>query len=577
MRVAVPERGGRAASGGVSGMLSAETRTGAFGAGVLRITLQGGQFRIETPDGIELTPTGAKAQGLLALVATDRHLRRGGRVWLIDKLWSDRAQPQGQASLRQALVEIRKALGPPWAEAFLTDRRAVALDPDMVEVATEEGGAGGGGVFLEGIDIRDPPEFEDWLRQMRAATEADSGAGGSGGGLILPAVQPTARPQLVLEAHSRPGEAARDTEDWFIDVLFRTLGEQFTYDIHFQMPEQAPPPGGLVQMKVQSFAQGPLAGAMRVVVVEMPGGRTLWTETLRPPGGGEEGTVALYALSHRALRAVSDGLRQASATQPGDPDANHLAAQALQNMFSMRGEALETADRQLVAALALEERGVFHAWRAQLAAIRHIEQTGRDRDELDALSRAAGGARALELECQNSSVLSGVANARLVLEGDGIAAGNLAQAGGVDANPPANPLAWWALANARLYSGQAEDAWQAAVMSQRLAAKSNFRFWTDFQVSLVAAVTGRTREAIDFGELSGALAPNFRPPMRYLTALYAAQGGDRENATRAARQLTLREPGFTLDKLLNDPPNYPVSMMRQAGLLDRARLSELDL
>ena len=538
-----------------------------MGTGVLRITLRG-QFRIETPDGVELTPVGAKAQGLLALLATDRHLRRG-RVWLIDKLWSDRAQPQGQASLRQALVEIRKALGP-WAGAFITDRRAVALDPDMVTVDAGPTAEPGGGTFLEGIDIRDQ-EFEDWLRQMRASVEDPATQAGQGGRLMgLPPTQPSPRPQLVLEAHSHPGDSARDTEDWFIDVLFRTLGEQFTYDIHFQMPQQAPP-GGLVLMKVQSFAQGPLAGSMRVVVVEMPAGRTLWTETLRP-GGGEAGTVALYALSHRALRAVSDGLSQASGPHPGDADANHLAAMALQNMFSMRGEALEKADRQLVAALALEERGVFHAWRAQLAAIRHIEQTGRDRGELDALSHAAC-ARALELESQNSSVLSGVANARLVLEGDGIAAGNLAQAG-VDANP-ANPLAWWALANARLYSGQAEDAWEAAVMSQRLAAKSNFRFWTDFQVSLVAAVTGRHREAIDFGELSGALAPNFRPPMRYLTALYAAQG-DRENATRAARQLAQREPGFTLAKLMDDPA-YPVSMMRQAGLLDRARLSEIDL
>ena len=561
MRFAISEQGREAS--GVSGMSLAETRTGVTDTGVLRITLRG-QFRIETPEGVELTPVGAKAQGLLALVATDRHLRRG-RVWLIDKLWSDRAQPQGQASLRQALVEIRKALGP-WAEAFITDRRAVALDPDMVTVDAGPTAEPGGGTFLEGIDIRDQ-EFEDWLRQMRTSFEEESA---SGGRLILPEVQPAHRPQLVLEAHSRPGDPARDTEDWFIDVLFRTLGEQFTYDIHFQMPEQAPP-GGLVLMKVQSFAQGPLAGAMRLLVIDMPSGRTLWTETLRP-GGGEEGTVALYALSHRALRAVSEGLRQAGCAQSGDPDANHLAAQALQNMFSMRGAALEKADRQLVAALALEERGVFHAWRAQLAAIRHIEQTGRDRDELNALSRAAC-ARALELESQNSSVLSGVANARLVLEGDGIAAGNLAQAG-VDANP-ANPLAWWALANARLYAGQAEDAWDAAVMSQRLAAKSNFRFWTDFQVSLVAAVTGRHREAIEFGELSGALAPNFRPPMRYLTALYAGQG-DRENATRAARQLAEREPGFTLGKLMNDPA-YPVSMMRQAGLLDRARLSELDL
>ena len=531
--------------------------------GALRISLRG-QFRIEAPDGSEVTPTGAKAQGLMALVASDRHLRRG-RAWLADKLWSDRAQPQAQASLRQCLSEIRKTLGP-WADGFVTDRRVVALDPARVVVDSAPSADPGGGVFLEGLDVRDP-EFEDWLRQMRASGPQSAGAPVGQGGGVMP--RPKRPAQVVLLASSAPGTPTRDAEDWFIDVLFRTLSEQFTYDIHFQMPDQAAA-GAMVVMTVQTFGPGPLDGATRVVVSEMPAGRTLWTETQKG-APGEGGRIALYALSHRALRALSDGL-SAPTRVPGDPDANHLAAQALQNMFSMRKEGLELADRQLVAALALEERGVFHAWRAQLAAIRHIEQTGRDRQDLTDLSRAAA-ARALEMESQNSSVLSGVANARLVLEDDPIAAGTLAKAG-VDANP-ANPLAWWALANARLYSGQAEDAWSAALMSQRLAARSNFRFWTDFQVSLVAAVTGRAREAIEMGELSGALAPNFRPPMRYLTALYA-QKGDRENALRAARQLALREPDFAVSKLVDDPA-YPVSMMRQAGLIDRARLAEIDL
>ena len=115
--------------------------------------------------GVDLTPRGRKSQGLLALVAVSPALRRS-RSWLQDKLWSDRPQEQGSASLRQCLTEVRASLGR-HVDCLMTDRGWVALDPARVHVLAERDQAELDDVeFLEGLDIRDP-EFEHWVRDQR--------------------------------------------------------------------------------------------------------------------------------------------------------------------------------------------------------------------------------------------------------------------------------------------------------------------------------------------------------------------------------------------------------------------------
>jgi DNA-binding SARP family transcriptional activator len=92
---------------------------------------------------------------------------RRSRAWLQDKLWSDRPQEHGAASLRQCLTEIRSILREHPA-CFKTEAGWIGFDPDRVVVnsAPPDRDAGGDVEFLEGLDIRDP-EFEHWLRDQR--------------------------------------------------------------------------------------------------------------------------------------------------------------------------------------------------------------------------------------------------------------------------------------------------------------------------------------------------------------------------------------------------------------------------
>ena len=129
-----------------------------------------GRMRLLRRDGVEVTPKGRKAQGLLALVGVAPELRRH-RSWLQDKLWSDRPPEQGAASLRQELAGIRRALGEV-SECLTTDGGWVALDPGRVRVRLDPDPAdweltGAPPEFVAGLDIADP-EFEDWVRDQRA-------------------------------------------------------------------------------------------------------------------------------------------------------------------------------------------------------------------------------------------------------------------------------------------------------------------------------------------------------------------------------------------------------------------------
>jgi DNA-binding SARP family transcriptional activator len=127
--------------------------------------------------GEPVTPSRRKAQALLAYLAL-----HAGQAQPRDKLaallWSEAPARRARHSLRQALLEVRRALPP---GALVEDGEAVALDPRAVEIDVarfEQLVAGGTlpgleraaalyrGDLLEGLGVQDPP-FEEWLLAER--------------------------------------------------------------------------------------------------------------------------------------------------------------------------------------------------------------------------------------------------------------------------------------------------------------------------------------------------------------------------------------------------------------------------
>jgi TolB-like protein/Tfp pilus assembly protein PilF len=156
------------------------------------MTLSGG-FEARSGSGEAIELHGRKNQALLAYLAVAPGEPRS-RDKLIALLWSDRGEQQARASLRQALVELRRALDGLEPAPLVADRDAISLDADAIEVdvATFERAIAEGtpdavgravelyrGDLLDGFATIDPA-FEEWLRDERTrlnerAREAFSG------------------------------------------------------------------------------------------------------------------------------------------------------------------------------------------------------------------------------------------------------------------------------------------------------------------------------------------------------------------------------------------------------------------
>ncbi len=522
-----------------------------------------GRFAIRTKSGLDITPTGKKSQALLAILLTSEDGSRG-RGWLQDTLWSDRGREQSAASLRQSLSEIRKSFGN-YSDVLVADRQYVGLVKERVSLGDHLDTSRG--EFLEGLDIRDPV-FGRWLAEMRRRHARR----------VLGAAMPTSasvaagiRSNVVLRTESPPGSSNALDEHLLSDLISKSLREFASIETLCDPTPLAHP--GTLSISLQSFAPADGTTGMRISIEDMDG-RKIWSDAAqsRSVEVPISDDVEMLGLSNRAVGYVVDTVEQDCTMRSGSLDANQLSCLAIQKMFGLRDCDLVEADRLLSDAYEIERRGLFQAWRAYLFAIQFVERRCADADALVEQADQCCN-YALEFEPNNSFVLAAVANARRVLTKNYIQSGELAKMA-VKANP-ANPLAWWSLSAAELYCDDVEGAHHSAVIAQSLARGTRFQYWGDFQRSLTAAVTGRFEESVRMGEASQALAPNFKPPARYLTAIYALTG--RKNmAERSATRLKAIEDDFSIDRLISDPA-YPVSLMRNKDLIDRERLQALEV
>lgn len=522
----------------------------------VRLSLSG-RFCILAPSGEVLTPKAVKQQALLALLASSRTGERG-RGWLQDKLWSTRAPEQASNSLRQALSGIRRSLRD-WQDVFETDHTSVRLRLDMVEVLDLPTD----GEFLEGIDVRDA-EFEEWLSLERSHRQQS---------IVLPMVSSrrAERRSISLVANGAPNEQLAYIENYLADIVAHTLRENLSVDVYSVVPNEVI--ADLLVARVQAMQPDPHTIAIRVSAENNSTNRILWSghETLKTSSLSIHENEDLLALGNQLVNALADHLLIDADHSTERRNATQLGLSALKALFTMNEDQVSLADQNLKAAYDLDPRGIFLSWRAQLRGIQLVERHGVDINEVIDTGMRFADAALLD-DPNNSMVLATVSNARLILDRDVSGATHLSQQS-IQENP-ANPLAWWARSAASLYAEQHEDSYRHAKRGFKLAKGSPYRYWWDMQSALAAAVTGRVSEAIDMAERCAAFAPTFRPPLRYLIALYTATG-QLDLASRKVERLMELEPDFSVDRLAHDP-NYPVSLMRRTKLVSPNDLMRLD-
>ena len=531
----------------------------------LRIVLSG-RFAVMARDTGEVTPVGAKSQALLALLAASPDRTRTRRL-LAEKLWSDRGPEQASGSLRQALTDIRSALGS-HSGVLGADRQKVWLNPDLVAVEVTEAA---NPEFLEGIDVRDR-EFGLWLRleRMRRQTPRLPDAVGFAEGPPhqTPWLRRGSPPRpLVIMLRSQPAsDALVLLEDLLIDCVALSLRETLGLHVYARRPSQLPP--HWIEVSVQAFVTGTGKRGLRVRASEGETGRLLWTGGSAPlPASGpiaDDLETVLFA--NQVVEALGDALTLTPAL--GVPnDALAVLRLAMRKMWTMQPGRMAEAEALFALADQMEPRGVIKAWQAQLRVFRMIERhDGTDpamRDEALELC-----AQAMEREPNNSMVLAVVAYARNALDRDALASVELATRS-VRINP-VNPVAWDSLSIAKLYSGHLAEAHEIAQRVQKMGAMRPNRFWWDMGLCVTAALTGNESLALQMARSASAQAPDFRAALRYIVALAAGRGAP-EVALAAAERLRRLEPGFTFDAMAHDPA-YPVGALRRGGLLRSDRI-----
>lgn len=519
-----------------------------------------GRFSLSDNSGVDRTPTGQKSKGVLALLATSPKNERG-RLWLQDKLWSDRAPPQASASLRQALVDIRRSLGP-YSDLLKSNRTEVWFEPGMLETLPQEHAQE---EFLEGIDIRDQ-EFEAWLSVQRSASSNPEG-------LTAPPVQSTSEKNLsavFIVCESATGQTNHQMEQLVGDAIARAMTETLAVDIFRELPASVPSRSLLISASLLGDDND--KKVLRLEIQDVSTLRSIWSEArpveTRAVIAGED--LGVFSLVNTLMDEILSFISHKSLPQTYDTDAGLLCALAIADIFSMRSQRLETAEQRLRLAFEIEPRGEYQGWLAQLFAIQYVERFASLNELSDKAAEAC--AKGIALQPRNSHVLAAVANARLVLEKQIVTCGELARMS-VKINP-GNPLAWWSLSAAKIYYGSHDDAYRSAARASALAAGTRFQFWTDFQKSISALMVGRLGESLRLSEASSAMAPYFRPPLRYATAAYASLGAAKA-ASRKASDLTKIEPDFDLTRLAKDH-DYPASLLHQSDVIEVNKLLNLD-
>ncbi|MBM2578003.1 hypothetical protein JQC91_16985 [Jannaschia sp. Os4] len=482
-----------------------------------------GPVRVLTPDGQELTPRGAKARAVLALLGCAPGLRLS-RAAVQDRLWSDSDAARGGASLRTTLGAIRRGLrdargalvgGPGW----------IGLDPEAVRVRLPP--VAEGARFCADLDIPDP-EFDDWLRERRMGFEAEDGRGAA----------PPGDGPLVLRADL--GAAPHPIAEMLVHEAAQRLADL----VDLRVAAGARDAAG-TGLRLGAVATGGSATVVQLRATDERSGR-MWshleTIDLDRPGLG----VRLGRASHRMALAALEvtGLRGLDAFgrfSPADLD---------------RDEAVLASGRSGL------RPAVADALRAQIYHAREIERLAGARVLTEAADLAL---RAREAEPGNPIVLSSLALVRLRQGEVGAALDLVGEARRRDAG---QGIATFAAVAALAHAGRAKEAYRLALAARGGVQSERRPASAALAAASAAVLAGRDGAALEHARRAVAHAPEARAPRRFVAAL-AFRAGLEAEAAEALAVLARLEPGFAPRRMLE--PDYPVAGLRRRDLLQVAR------
>lgn len=530
-----------------------------------------GPFRLLSAGGRDCAPKGRKACALLAFLALSPGFRCS-RQAVQNILWGSRGREQAAGSLRQCLVEIRRALGPE-AALLVSDNTMVALDADHFECNLHTAGSGPASLrttaehLLDGLDIREKA-FSNWIRDKRREWAETHGAP-AGPPAEAPSAMPAAQPEgrrdnLVILTGTNPGDNLT-LADCMLDAVARTISELSGAQVIDSRahPSQSGFPvqdkGQMLELCAMPNANG---AAARLVLREAHSSQLVWSTLVEPQSDRGIGDPECVRGINQTALAATDRL-----LHPAQADSMNLVPQALclkgiRHLFRLGHANFLMADAYFKSAFEREPRGIYLAWRGYLRTFLLVERRPSCRKTIS--EEAYSFMRqALEIDPLNSYVHALGAHVHSIIGRSYVAAYESAERS-IEINP-ANPIGWATLGIAKCYLGQSRDGYQNTLHARGISGSAPFRYQLDTLSCIAGSMAGKLEQAIHFAEASLALAPEFVAPLRYLSALYIHSGQD-ERANDAFQRLRAVEPDFSYEKLRES--DYPAAGLRTTGILD---------
>ncbi len=518
-----------------------------------RLSLRGA-VRLQAPDGADVTPRGAKAQAMLAILASSR-----GRPWnraaLQDLLWSTRGPQHGRDSLKKCLREIRLALGAEGDAVIQSSGGPVALSMDRVSVDLfEPDPEAAPGLhrpeFLEGLDVADP-EFERWLQGVRttlaATDDAQVGAAPDG-------MERVTQLRIALQAlTARPGDTAAAA---LADIVINRVAVALRHYEVFQVLDLRDAPDGeapaadfVLQTRVLSMHD---SVGLSLTVRRVFDGEVVWGEQCSVDVAGlVRGTLA--ALVSRIVDQLSAALfRPAALGATERRIAARHAIDGMNRMFRLHAPELAAAARCFACAIDADPRGPYYAWYAFLTCFRLEDSKGSDLAELREHADAIA-ARALEADPANILTRS------LLTHVYGFVFRDLNRADALmrplrDLEPDL-PYYHFSRAMLDFYRGDYRGARAAAARAYRTGRHGPFGYAFATACQMIELAEGNTEAAVTFGEdalnVASPAQRLYEPALRFQIAAYARQG-DVPNAQRIWQRMLDQTPGLTSDALDDD-------------------------
>ena len=532
-----------------------------------------GTFKALGPHGEDLTPRGAKACGLLAILLLSQDTSRGRNV-LQGMLWSDRGEEQAAASLRQALTEIRKAFGR-YSSVLKTDKRTVSLDRqylasewDAVEQGLQIPKRGGQRAdFLENLRIRDSA-FNEWLEECRSVFRMESDVVSASTSGRESATRGSI-PRIIVGVPGAPGASNGAIGDIVCHKIAQGLAEFGTYEVidwkvvdpEIKIQSQST----RFDLLLSSTTTGASDGAVTQLLIHSKSdGKLLWQTDLQGCpnlAAGRPAAVFKKIINQSIDKAIletsrlEDSLSETGRCREHSPSVVH-------RVFSLENHERELAQSQLKDMFEHDQRGIYLSWQAFLLTYLVGERQLQDRllineQAVELLTKS------IELEPQNSMVLALGCHVYCFLLNDFYTGYELGHRS-TSLNPN-NPLGWAFFGAASLYLGRYEEGFMRIAHARSISGEGPYRYIIDTLFCIAATLTGRFEYAAMVGEATSRLTPGYAPPLRYLTAVYQRIKRHDLLEGKIARLQTL-EPDFSIEMLKD--PSYPTQALRSAEFFD---------